>query len=107
MRDGTCKKEMRCIFPRTCVVHRNERSASRGQEPTPSPLSTRVEDRDEPAAQTRPVWRIETGQGGEAGADAPHASSRARRVERRLVGASVGLSPFGVFLVHAESDLPD
>ena len=27
------------------------RSASRGQEPTPSPLSTRVEDRDEPAAQ--------------------------------------------------------
>ena len=30
------------------------------------------------------------GQGGEAGADAPHASSRARRVERRLVGASVG-----------------
>ena len=36
------------------------RSASRGQEPTPSPLSTRVEDRDEPAAQTRPGWRIET-----------------------------------------------
>ena len=66
------------------------RSASRGQEPTPSPLSTRVEDRDEPAAQARPGWRIETGQGGEAGADAPHASSRARRVERRLVGASVG-----------------
>ena len=66
------------------------RSASRGQEPTPSPLSTRVEDRDEPAAQTRPGWRIETGQGGEAGADAPHASSRARRVERRLVGASDG-----------------
>ena len=30
------------------------------------------------------------GQGGEAGADAPHASSRARRVERRLVGASDG-----------------
>jgi hypothetical protein len=30
------------------------------------------------------------GQGGEAGAEAPHASSRARRVERRLVGASVG-----------------
>ena len=66
------------------------RSASRGQEPTPSPLSTRVEDRDEPAAQTRPGWRIETGQRGEAGADAPHASSRARRVERRLVGASDG-----------------
>ena len=36
------------------------RSASRGQEPTPSPLSTRVEDRDEPAAQARPGWRIET-----------------------------------------------
>ena len=36
------------------------RSASRGQEPTPSPLSTRVEDRDEPAAQGRPGWRIET-----------------------------------------------
>ena len=30
------------------------------------------------------------GQGGAARADAPHASSRARRVERRLVGASVG-----------------
>ena len=30
------------------------------------------------------------GQDGEAVADAPHASSRARRVERRLVGASVG-----------------
>ena len=36
------------------------RSASRGQEPTPSPLSTRVEDRDEPAAQWRPGWMIET-----------------------------------------------
>ena len=37
------------------------RSASRGQEPTPSPLSTReAEDRDEPAAQGRPGWRIET-----------------------------------------------
>ena len=33
------------------------------------------------------AWR---GQGGEAGADAPRASSRARRVERRLVGASDG-----------------
>ena len=30
------------------------------------------------------------GQDGEAVADAPHASSRARRVERRLVGASDG-----------------
>ena len=67
-----------------------------------------VEDRDEPAArqcargkrelrvQAEPLSAVDgrarawMGQGGEAGADAPHASSRARRVERRLVGASVG-----------------
>ena len=67
-----------------------------------------VEDRDEPAArqcacgkrerrvQAEPLSatdgraRAWMGQGGAARADAPHASSRARRVERRLVGASVG-----------------
>ena len=47
------------------------------------------------------VWEVQSGaarggeiswmgQGGGAVADAPHASSIARRVERRLVGASVG-----------------
>ena len=67
-----------------------------------------VEGRDEPAArqcacgkrerrvQAEPLSaadgraRAWMGQGGEAGADAPRASSRARRVERRLVGASDG-----------------
>ena len=67
-----------------------------------------VEDRDEPAArqcacgkrerrvQAEPLSAADSrarawmGQGGGEGADAPHASSRARRVERRLVGASDG-----------------
>ena len=67
-----------------------------------------VEDRDEPAArqcacgkrerrvQAEPLSAADSrarawmGQEGEVVADAPHASSRARRVERRLVGASVG-----------------
>ena len=59
------------------------RSASRGQEPTPSPLSTRVEDRDEPAAQARPGWRIET-------------SLRRKGVRGGGSGRACGAKPSGV-----------
>ena len=44
----------------------------------------------EPLSAADSRARAWMGQDGETEADAPHASSRARRVERRLVGASVG-----------------
>ena len=53
-------------------------------------LHPRGGSRREPLSSVDGRARAWMGQDGEAVADAPHASSRARRVERRLVGASVG-----------------
>ena len=53
-------------------------------------LHPRGGSRREPLSSVDGRARAWMGQDSEAVADAPHASSRARRVERRLVGASVG-----------------